>query len=198
MLLCVGYIISIAFYNYCGMAITKSLSAIHRTLIDALRTILVWGVDLLIYYAFNSSTFGEPWTTYSPLQLGGFIFIVLGTLMYKEIFVVGANLFSAVLSRHHYSRLVSGPRQLPSRPIKQPRMTINCWSLDRLKSSTRATTCLNQVCHTNNHSIQTNMSENGIYSPAFLRNAAFKNSLKFGKTDKLSVSIVIVEPDFRT
>ena len=88
MLLCVGYIISIAFYNYCGMAITKSLSAIHRTLIDALRTILVWGVDLLIYYAFDSSTFGEPWTPYSPLQLGGFIFIVLGTLMYKEIIVV--------------------------------------------------------------------------------------------------------------
>jgi hypothetical protein len=59
----------IRFYNYCGLAVTKSLSAIHRTLIDALRTILVWGVDLLLFYAFNSPNYGEQWTIYGFLQV---------------------------------------------------------------------------------------------------------------------------------
>jgi hypothetical protein len=30
---------------------------------------LVWGVDLVIFYGFNSPTFGEPWTNYSYLQV---------------------------------------------------------------------------------------------------------------------------------
>lgn len=29
------------------------LTAVHRTLIDACRTMLVWGADLIIYYAFD-------------------------------------------------------------------------------------------------------------------------------------------------
>eukprot|EP00042_Codosiga_hollandica_P020955 m.70382 g.70382 ORF g.70382 m.70382 type:complete len:415 (-) comp50132_c0_seq1:75-1319(-) len=85
LILCVGYVLSIAFYNYCGLAVTKSLSAIHRTLIDALRTILVWIVDLLLFYAFKSPNYGEIWTNYGFLQLGGFGFVVFGTLLYKEI-----------------------------------------------------------------------------------------------------------------
>ena len=43
-------------------------AAIHRTLIDACRTMLVWGVDLVIFYAFNAPAFGEPWNNYSYLQ----------------------------------------------------------------------------------------------------------------------------------
>ncbi|ESO96502.1 hypothetical protein LOTGIDRAFT_159919, partial [Lottia gigantea] len=53
------YLASIAFYNYFGLAVTKSLTAVHRTLIDACRTIMVWVVDLFIYYVFDKN-FGEP------------------------------------------------------------------------------------------------------------------------------------------
>jgi drug/metabolite transporter (DMT)-like permease len=45
------YLTSIIFYNYFGLAVTKSLTAVHRTLIDALRTIVIWVVELVIYYA---------------------------------------------------------------------------------------------------------------------------------------------------
>ncbi|KAJ8308158.1 hypothetical protein KUTeg_013032, partial [Tegillarca granosa] len=65
---CLLYLLSIAFYNYFGLAVTKSLTAVHRTLIDACRTIMVWGVDLFIYYAADKD-FGEPFDkTYGILQ----------------------------------------------------------------------------------------------------------------------------------
>jgi len=55
------YIFSIAFYNFFGLSVAKSLSTVHRTLIDACRTLLVWGVDLLLYYAFKLYIYGEAW-----------------------------------------------------------------------------------------------------------------------------------------
>jgi hypothetical protein len=72
----------------CGMfvadSVAKSLSTIHRTLIDAMRTLFIWSVDLFIFYNVDPS-FGEEWTTYSPLQLFGFGILVTGTLMYNQI-----------------------------------------------------------------------------------------------------------------
>jgi hypothetical protein len=74
-------------YNFCGLAVTKSLSAVHRTLIDACRTVLVWCVDLLIRYAFHQHAYGEAWTKWSFLELGGFVVLFLGTLVYNHILV---------------------------------------------------------------------------------------------------------------
>jgi len=45
-----AYWISIAFYNFCGLAVSKSLSAVHRCLVDVCRTTLVWSADLLLFY----------------------------------------------------------------------------------------------------------------------------------------------------
>ncbi|KAK7481163.1 hypothetical protein BaRGS_00027596 [Batillaria attramentaria] len=82
---CLLYLVSIAFYNYFGLAVTKSLTAVHRTLIDACRTILVWGVDLFIFYVF-SREFGEEFDkTYGLLQVDGFLFLVIGTMLYNQI-----------------------------------------------------------------------------------------------------------------
>lgn len=60
------YLISIAFYNFFGLSVTKQLTGhlrssptsfvvpsspvVHRTLIDALRTIVVWVANLAIFY----------------------------------------------------------------------------------------------------------------------------------------------------
>ncbi|XP_077867944.1 solute carrier family 35 member F6-like [Saccoglossus kowalevskii] len=80
------YLSSIAFYNYFGLAVTKSLTAVHRTLIDACRTIVVWVVSLFIYYAFGQE-FGEGFdTTWGILQIDGFMFLVIGTALYNELF----------------------------------------------------------------------------------------------------------------
>ncbi|XP_062503729.1 solute carrier family 35 member F6-like isoform X2 [Corticium candelabrum] len=78
------YLTSIIFYNYCGLAVTKSLTAVHRTLIDALRTIVIWVVELVIYYA-GAESFGEGFSWWSFVQLDGFVFLLMGTLLYYEI-----------------------------------------------------------------------------------------------------------------
>jgi drug/metabolite transporter (DMT)-like permease len=79
------YCISIALFNQCGMAVSKYLSSLHRTLIDSLRALVVWAVQLLMFYCFNSKTYGVAWTGNSWLQLVGFSMLVLGTLVYNKV-----------------------------------------------------------------------------------------------------------------
>ncbi|XP_065832864.1 solute carrier family 35 member F6-like [Oscarella lobularis] len=78
------YLCSIAFYNYFGLAVTKSLTAVHRTLIDALRTILVWIVELILFYA-GAKQFGEQCDWWDFVQLDGFAFLLIGTAMYNGL-----------------------------------------------------------------------------------------------------------------
>jgi len=90
---CLCYICSIAFYNFLGIAVTKSLSAVHRCIIDGCRTLAVWIVNLFIYYVIERSldssadpTFGEKFdTTYGFLQIDGFLFLLIGSALYNEI-----------------------------------------------------------------------------------------------------------------
>jgi len=89
-LLCVSlsiYTISIAFFNYFGMKITKVLTSVHRTFIDAIRTVCVWAISLILYYATNHD-FGEPWETSSYIQLLGFAFLILGAFVYNAVFKI--------------------------------------------------------------------------------------------------------------
>ena len=106
----IGSILSIAFFNYFGLTITKILSATARSTIDACRTISVWIVGLIIgwevwvasffsffppvlasfFYSgiFNSCTICSliiSFTKESWLQVGGFIVLVLGTFTYNQV-----------------------------------------------------------------------------------------------------------------
>jgi len=64
------YLFSCGTYNATGIAITGALSAVHRTMLDASRTMLIWAFDLFVHYHIDaSSKFGETWTPYSFLQL---------------------------------------------------------------------------------------------------------------------------------
>ncbi len=58
MVLC--YFVSIAFYNFCGLAVSKSLSSMHRVLIDACTTALVWIVDTVLFYRFAALPISRP------------------------------------------------------------------------------------------------------------------------------------------
>jgi drug/metabolite transporter (DMT)-like permease len=87
LVLVLGYLVSIAFYNFFGLSVTKNLTALHRCLIDACRTVLVWAAELYIYYEV-SSDYGEPWSSYSFMQLGGFVFLVFGTLIYNKVIII--------------------------------------------------------------------------------------------------------------
>ncbi|CAD7970984.1 unnamed protein product [Amoebophrya sp. A120] len=81
--LTVTYLLTCSFYNFCGMSITRYLSAVHRTMLDAWRTMVVWLTGIFYFYCVDpTSDFGEPWTPYSYLQLAGFGSLILGQLIY--------------------------------------------------------------------------------------------------------------------
>jgi len=78
------YFASIGMYNVFGMGVAKKMSSVHRTLIDALRTTIVWSFDVILYYSGNGS-FGEKLTYYSILQCFGFLLLIIGTLIYNKV-----------------------------------------------------------------------------------------------------------------
>jgi len=73
-LLVLGCIVSIAFYNFFGISVTKYLSATHRTTVDASRVFFVWLASLLI-----------GWEHFQWLQLVGFVILLAGTTIFNEI-----------------------------------------------------------------------------------------------------------------
>ena len=85
MAMVLSYFISIAFYNFCGLAVAKRLSSVHRCLIDACRTILVWTIDLLLH-SISGGKYGESWKpTASWVQLAGFVVLVFGSCLYYKV-----------------------------------------------------------------------------------------------------------------
>jgi drug/metabolite transporter (DMT)-like permease len=77
---------SCATFNMTGIAITGCLSAVHRMMIDASRTMVVWGFGLFVHYQMNEeSLYGEVWTKYSKVQFLGFCILVLGQATYGKV-----------------------------------------------------------------------------------------------------------------
>ena len=72
-----GIMVSIAFFNVCGVTTTKLASAAQRSTIDTSRTVLIW---------FMSCVLGLETFYWEPLI--GFVFLVFGTLLYNEILVL--------------------------------------------------------------------------------------------------------------
>jgi len=72
-----GIMISIAFFNFCGVTTTKLASAAQRATVDSSRTVLIWIGSVLL-------GFEEPqW-----LNIPGFVILIFGTLLYNEIIVL--------------------------------------------------------------------------------------------------------------
>jgi hypothetical protein len=64
--------------------VSKRLSAVHRVVIDACRTISVWVTMIIVYYS-SHDRYGEPWFTYSYIQVIGFVFVIFGTFSYNKV-----------------------------------------------------------------------------------------------------------------
>lgn len=73
----VGSAVAVALFNFAGATVTKMSSSVARTTIKISSTITIWIAEL---------AFG--WNTFSPLQLVGFIFVALGTVIYNRILVL--------------------------------------------------------------------------------------------------------------
>lgn len=81
------YCVAILFLNYGGMLVTAELTAVHRTIFEAVRTLCIWMTDLIIYYAFPASPYGEAWNIpWSFLELFGFACLVSSMLLYNKVF----------------------------------------------------------------------------------------------------------------
>lgn len=79
------YLVSISFFNFLGVTISGKLSAVHRTINDALRTCIIWAVEILVYYVIGSERYGTAWQPHSWLQLIGFFLLILGNLVNHKI-----------------------------------------------------------------------------------------------------------------
>ncbi|BDA42835.1 Solute carrier family 35 member F6 [Coccomyxa sp. Obi] len=72
-------------YNYAGMCVTGELGAVFRTVLETMRTMFVWLVDLLLFYTpLGLGKLGESWSVYSFIQAAGFAVLVCGTLVYSK------------------------------------------------------------------------------------------------------------------
>lgn len=74
LLLFIGFMLSISLFNFTGVTTTKKAGALARSTIDTSRTLLIWGFSIAV-----------GWEVFVWLQLIGFFFLVLGTLIYNEI-----------------------------------------------------------------------------------------------------------------
>ena len=74
-----GYIVSIAFYNFLGITITKYVSSPARAVMDNGRTVLIWLFFLLM------PGIPDNWKEdFIVLELIGFILLVFGTILFNE------------------------------------------------------------------------------------------------------------------
>ncbi|CAJ0606055.1 unnamed protein product [Cylicocyclus nassatus] len=71
-----GTIVSIAFFNFAGVSVTKELSATTRMVLDSVRTLVIW--------MFSIPFFGE---LFIPAQLLGFALLILGMFVYNDILI---------------------------------------------------------------------------------------------------------------
>ncbi|TNN15680.1 Solute carrier family 35 member F6 isoform 1 [Schistosoma japonicum] len=82
---CIIYVLSIAIFNYCGLSIARCLSSVHRTLIDSLRTALVWICSLILYYGIGPA-YGESFDVgWGLIEVDGFALLIIGTLIHNRV-----------------------------------------------------------------------------------------------------------------
>ena len=72
--------LSISFFNWTGISTTKNTSALARSIVDTSRTAFIWIISM--FYG---------WEEFLWLEMIGFVILILGSLIYNEIFVL--NIF---------------------------------------------------------------------------------------------------------
>lgn len=69
-----GNVLSIAFFNWFGISVTKHMNAATRMVLDSVRTVVIWAWGLLFLHE-----------EFYVLQLVGFLVLLLGTVVYNDI-----------------------------------------------------------------------------------------------------------------
>jgi len=72
-----GNVVSIAFFNFFGISVTKHVNATTRMVLDSIRTFIIWGVSLAV-----------GWQEFQYLQVIGFVLLLIGTAIYNKLIVL--------------------------------------------------------------------------------------------------------------
>jgi len=91
---CILYICSIGVFNFVGITISKVLSSPARAVLDTIRTIIVW---LFFILPIVDEDHREK---FKVLQLIGFVFLILGTVIYNEILAIPILGFDKYLKKN--------------------------------------------------------------------------------------------------
>lgn len=82
-------LVSTMLFNVAGVTITKHINALARAIADVSKTILVWIGSIVVTVEWGSTYPNYSWELLDPtlilLQLVGFIFLILGNVVYNEI-----------------------------------------------------------------------------------------------------------------
>eukprot|EP00730_Choanoeca_flexa_P013135 TRINITY_DN4998_c0_g1_i1.p1 TRINITY_DN4998_c0_g1~~TRINITY_DN4998_c0_g1_i1.p1 ORF type:complete len:378 (+),score=94.77 TRINITY_DN4998_c0_g1_i1:188-1321(+) len=71
-----GTIVSIAFFNFSGISVTKEMSATTRMVLDSVRTLTIWVYGMAV-----------GWEDFQYLQVVGFLFLIAGTFVYNDLLI---------------------------------------------------------------------------------------------------------------
>merc|ERR1712226_637523 len=81
------YLFSCSTFNVTSVMVTKLFNAVHRTILEATRTVGIWGFGLFVHYVVDpTASFGEAWLPYSHLELIGFMLLLAGQGLYGDIY----------------------------------------------------------------------------------------------------------------
>ncbi|XP_045784611.1 solute carrier family 35 member F6-like isoform X2 [Maniola jurtina] len=69
-----GTIVSIAFFNFAGISVTKEMSATTRMVLDSVRTIVIWSVSIAV-----------AWQAFHWQHLVGFAVLIFGLCAYNGL-----------------------------------------------------------------------------------------------------------------
>jgi len=83
LLICAFNVFAVCFYDISGMTVTGTMSSMHRTIFESLRPLTTWISMLLL--SFFGSPYGEKWVSWSWLELGGFICLILSSMIFNEV-----------------------------------------------------------------------------------------------------------------
>ena len=68
-----GLVFSIAFFNFAGLTVTKTMNATTRMVLDTLRSIIIWVISLAV-----------GWQQFEPFQPVGYIILLAGIWIYYD------------------------------------------------------------------------------------------------------------------
>lgn len=82
-MLVLAYVFGLALMNYFSMELSRLLSAVVRNLVSGVRTVLVWIISVILYYAVGKS-YGEQIGLWSIVELCGFVLLIGGSVLYSK------------------------------------------------------------------------------------------------------------------